>query len=314
MEPEWEGESIERVVKDVLQQYAERITYDTIEEEDAIAGFLNELETLDPESAKTMVTTSQTSIPVQTLKHWLGQFVVTHYWDVRDSVRLEKLVAVVNFVHYNHYEVRSSTIPDAGYGLFALKNMDQCTPLFRYGGRWWSDNDEYDGTPPRLDNYYMLKPNPDEFNQNPIAADLAFLKDWVLDGERYFRIYDLGRWMNHPPPDTQAQVVWKLNAMPLVQFIEQGMPMSIVLKKGMTIQKGDELFMSYGVHGPSGTRPDYGTMGNVIIDAQRGHMYARHTITPLEYIEIYNFSAQMEEEPKGGKRKIMGNSINVTNV
>ena len=229
----------------------------------------------------------------------LGQFRVTHYFDVHDPLRREQMRILINFIHEGKYELRRSGLgKDSGFGLFTLRNLDNFSSnaLFEYGGRWMSDNAEDEGVPLRLENRYVIEPAE--------TGDFDFLlKGWVLDGERFFQLKDLGRWVNHSSTQTNVKWVLRHDYPSLTEFIRAGMPMDYKLMEGVSVAAGSELFINYGDEGPHEPTPDYSTMANVSADPRDGAIVADHTIIPNEYIAMLGHDKHPHAQ-LGQKRKL----------
>jgi len=78
--------------------------------------------------------------------------------------------------------VRLSTIPNAGYGLFALRDIKKGERFTMYGGVYMSDN------------YFVFKQKqtpPSNYVVPMTAPDVG-----IIDGELCFRLNEMGRWIN----------------------------------------------------------------------------------------------------------------------
>lgn len=74
--------------------------------------------------------------------------------------------------------VRVSTIPNAGYGLFALRDIEEGERFAMYGGLYMSDS------------YFVFKQTP------PSAYIVPLDTHAIIDGELCFRLNEMGRWIN----------------------------------------------------------------------------------------------------------------------
>jgi hypothetical protein len=107
---------------------------------------------------------------------------VVYYFDVRHEQSLNAMTALINFAFHNQYEVFVD--PKKGRGLKTLVDRQRGESI-KYGGRWQTQ--EYEQIYKRLQSHYVLQMDGEKYPK---------LKSWSLDGERYFKLGELGRWVN----------------------------------------------------------------------------------------------------------------------
>jgi hypothetical protein len=271
-----------------VKKLLKHVQIESPQQQEAIGQFINNL---NVKNKRVFFAKQKPFISVAQLQLLLSRFKVTHYDDVHNSETRHQMRIIINFIYYGRFEIRPSRASNAGYGLFALSTVDFDTTITTYGGRWLSDNTEQEGELPRIANRYLL-----ELPFHPYLRQ----KGWVLDGEAFFRLKDLGRWINHPPKNRRATVTWKFNdTISLEEWLSSGMTLNIV---GQT-QKGAEIYMNYGENSPMETFPNYANMPNVQV--VQNNLVATHTIFPGENIKL-ELVPPAEPLPAPGQKRNLG--------
>lgn len=248
------------------------------------------------------------SISLTELRSFIGDFQVTHHADTKLAYPRSLMKELINFAVAGQFELRETVPGGYSYGLFTKKRLIQDEFVTYYSGRWQSQNVDKEGTPLRLQSSYLLAPDRKFFQ--PPYTELQFLYwGWVVDAQRFFRLNELGRWINHPGPNQQRNVNWDLErenrdgqVYSLEEFIESDMLFTIVADQPV-IEPDMELLIDYGELGPHQAFPLYEQDANVDAD-----LYARFTIFPGEYIR----SEVPEKEDvvsAGEKRKFMAAKV-----
>jgi len=152
----------------------------------------------------------------------LKSFFVTQRADVQSAHFLRITVALVNLaLRDSDLVVRNSTIFGAGKGLFARRTFRAGERITVYGGIT-SNYNPNDGLPPSQQSYYVIQSDEGVF----------------LDGYRYFKLEEAGRWIN----------TRKLK--PNAEFVEEFFPQTSTLKVDIValrdIAPTEEIFVYYG--------------------------------------------------------------------
>lgn len=150
--------------------------------------------------------------------------------DVTDPTRIALIQLLQNYVNREGpVYLDWSTIPDAGLGLFASRDI-----LYIPG------NDSNNRLTPYGGVYGDLSLDADEaYTVNPQLGD-AEEYDYVLDGKTFFYLNELGRWANDGPKN--AELVISLE--PNQELTNR--PYSVWLCATKNIKKGEEIFIKYG--------------------------------------------------------------------
>lgn len=159
--------------------------------------------------------------------------------DIKNVVRKVNILATITD---NHVFVKQSTIPNAGFGLFARKNIKEGALITEYGGRMITaqeigNRDYIYEFPEKLVRIIRDSPGISREEKVKIDASIRRYKGTVLDARTNFRLSEMGRWINSDP--LQQNVV-------LIFLGEKNGEWKIGFEAIREIKKGEEIFVDYG--------------------------------------------------------------------
>ena len=173
----------------------------------------------------------------------LSDYIVT-----KDDVdnHLEELVTLVNIIPDTEFldrntgnptyalNIKQSLIPNAGYGLFTLTDIQQNSNITIYSGITTSPLQEYN-----TDSDYILTLNhKDELNQ-PREFD-----QWRIDGQYGFKLGDKGRWANTQIELDDNNCEFRISTE-FDEDEEEDKPQVFIVSI-KDINSGDEIYVDYG--------------------------------------------------------------------
>jgi hypothetical protein len=218
----------------------------------------------------------------------IKDFKVVYLFDVNDKVALKQMEILINFAFYGQFYLKET--PGKGRGLYSSRIIDKAqfnkNPII-YGGRWHS-RDYNTVFPERLQSDYILE-----------AEHIKYpaLKGFIIDGERYFKLGELGRWINHTSDYSRGVLVpvfysqlkrkkIRDDEVALQRALSKGLQFKV--RAGRTITKNKEILISYSRgKGREQWEETFGKqqeLTNVKIDRDDGVLISTRIIFPNEEV------------------------------
>jgi len=158
----------------------------------------------------------------------LASFEIRQIVDIKVPNIRQMLVKIINIIT-PHLRVEPSTYAKAGYGLFAHRKFEKGETITTYGG-FTALRNYSDGLPKKRQSAYTITVWPSK-GGNPL----------YVEGERFFQIRQLGRWINQANDPEEVNVFFRddFEGKNYRKFEIQ-----VVAQRD--IRKGEELFLDYG--------------------------------------------------------------------
>ena len=150
-------------------------------------------------------------------------FVIKQRFDVRNDVLKELTVRLANWAAAPQgVEIRRSTIPQAGHGLFATRDFPRRRMTVTAYGGLTSNENASDGLAPTEQSPYVIQ----------------YDRWHYVDAERFFHLDECGRWINGDPRRRNVGFIGSEN--------EETNSVLFDVETLRPVQAGDEFFLDYG--------------------------------------------------------------------